>query len=255
MIFTSSVSGLVASPSGPAYAFAKGGIVLLMKSLAVSLGPDGIRCNAICPSAVETPMLARLLPRHPGRAARGVQEYLRRRHDPARPGHHPGGDRERRAVPRLRRVEPDHRRRAPGRRGLHGALTADRSSRSREGNGYPRPRAPAPVFRMRTTLKRGVGQSAGFDRDGADGSGTGTGGASGARLRHDLPRRATPATDTPRERRRTDREWSLFVLTMLVAGVGGGAYLYLHESVSAVAPKSRDDPQDPQREAQGAHRR
>lgn len=58
VIYTSSVSGLVASPSGPAYAFAKGGIVLLMKSLAVSLGPDGIRCNAICPAAVETPMLA-----------------------------------------------------------------------------------------------------------------------------------------------------------------------------------------------------
>lgn len=58
VIFTSSVSGLVASPSGPAYAFAKGGIILLMKSLAVSLGPDGIRCNAICPAAVETPMLA-----------------------------------------------------------------------------------------------------------------------------------------------------------------------------------------------------
>jgi NAD(P)-dependent dehydrogenase (short-subunit alcohol dehydrogenase family) len=58
VLFTSSVSGLVASPSGPAYAFAKGGIILLMKSLAVSLGPDGVRCNAICPSAVETPMLA-----------------------------------------------------------------------------------------------------------------------------------------------------------------------------------------------------
>jgi NAD(P)-dependent dehydrogenase (short-subunit alcohol dehydrogenase family) len=57
VIFTSSVSGLVASPSGPAYAFVKGGIILLMKSLAVSLGPDGIRCNAICPAAVETPML------------------------------------------------------------------------------------------------------------------------------------------------------------------------------------------------------
>ncbi|MBM3679242.1 MAG: SDR family oxidoreductase [Actinobacteria bacterium] len=57
VLFTSSVSGLVASPSGPAYALAKGGIVLLMKSLAVSLGPKGIRCNAICPAAVETPML------------------------------------------------------------------------------------------------------------------------------------------------------------------------------------------------------
>lgn len=57
VLFTSSVSGLVASPSGPVYAFAKGGIILMMKSFAVALGPNGIRCNAICPAAVETPML------------------------------------------------------------------------------------------------------------------------------------------------------------------------------------------------------
>jgi NAD(P)-dependent dehydrogenase (short-subunit alcohol dehydrogenase family) len=31
--------------------------VLLMKSAAVMLGPEGIRANAICPGAVETPML------------------------------------------------------------------------------------------------------------------------------------------------------------------------------------------------------
>jgi len=34
----------------------KGGIVLLMKSLALALAPD-IRCNAICPGPVDTPML------------------------------------------------------------------------------------------------------------------------------------------------------------------------------------------------------
>jgi LCP family protein required for cell wall assembly len=32
--------------------------------------------------------------------------------------------------------------------------------------------------------------------------------------------------------------WSAFVVAMCVAGVAGGAYLYLHESVAAVAPRS-----------------
>ena len=58
VIFTASVSGLVASPFSPLYAAAKGGIVLFMKSIAVSLGPLGIRANAICPGPTDTPMLA-----------------------------------------------------------------------------------------------------------------------------------------------------------------------------------------------------
>ena len=58
VIFTASVSGLVASPFSPLYAAAKGGVVLFMKSIAVSLGPIGIRANAICPGPTDTPMLA-----------------------------------------------------------------------------------------------------------------------------------------------------------------------------------------------------
>jgi NAD(P)-dependent dehydrogenase (short-subunit alcohol dehydrogenase family) len=57
IIYTSSTSGLVASARAPLYALAKGGIVLLMRSAAVLLGPERIRANAICPGAVETPML------------------------------------------------------------------------------------------------------------------------------------------------------------------------------------------------------
>lgn len=58
VIFTASVSGLVASPFSPLYAAAKGGVVLFMKSIAVALGPKGIRANAICPGPTDTPMLA-----------------------------------------------------------------------------------------------------------------------------------------------------------------------------------------------------
>jgi NAD(P)-dependent dehydrogenase (short-subunit alcohol dehydrogenase family) len=63
VLFTSSASGLVASPGSPVYNAVKGGIVVMMKGLAVALAPEGIRCNAICPGAVRTPMLSKFLDR------------------------------------------------------------------------------------------------------------------------------------------------------------------------------------------------
>jgi NAD(P)-dependent dehydrogenase (short-subunit alcohol dehydrogenase family) len=43
-----------------AYTVSKGGMLALTKSLAVQYGPYGIRCNAICPGPIETPMLRQL---------------------------------------------------------------------------------------------------------------------------------------------------------------------------------------------------
>ena len=60
IINNSSVAGLVGSFS-PAYSAAKGGIIALTKSLAVDFGPDNIRVNCICPGAIETPMLERVI--------------------------------------------------------------------------------------------------------------------------------------------------------------------------------------------------
>jgi NAD(P)-dependent dehydrogenase (short-subunit alcohol dehydrogenase family) len=40
-----------------AYTASKGGMLSLTKSLAVQYGHDGIRCNAICPGPIETPLL------------------------------------------------------------------------------------------------------------------------------------------------------------------------------------------------------
>ena len=57
IIYTSSTSGLVASPSSPVYAMTKGGTLILMRSVAKQLGPAGIRANAICPGPTDTPML------------------------------------------------------------------------------------------------------------------------------------------------------------------------------------------------------
>lgn len=66
IIFTASVSGVVGSPFSPLYSMTKGGIVLFMKSLAVRLGPEGIRSNAILPAMIETPMLSQFFGREKG---------------------------------------------------------------------------------------------------------------------------------------------------------------------------------------------
>jgi NAD(P)-dependent dehydrogenase (short-subunit alcohol dehydrogenase family) len=57
IIFTASVSGLRASPWSPSYSLAKGGIITLVMSLAVYLGPYNIRTNCLCPAGIDTPML------------------------------------------------------------------------------------------------------------------------------------------------------------------------------------------------------
>jgi len=43
-----------------AYGASKAGMLALTKSLAVQYGPHGIRCNAICPGPIETPLLSHL---------------------------------------------------------------------------------------------------------------------------------------------------------------------------------------------------
>jgi NAD(P)-dependent dehydrogenase (short-subunit alcohol dehydrogenase family) len=65
IIFTASISGIVGSPFSPLYSLAKGGVVLLMKSMALNLAPD-VRCNAICPGPVDTPMLPQFFGRESG---------------------------------------------------------------------------------------------------------------------------------------------------------------------------------------------
>jgi NAD(P)-dependent dehydrogenase (short-subunit alcohol dehydrogenase family) len=57
VLFTASGLGLHGRPLVSIYAAAKHGIVGLMRSLALELGPEGIRVNAVCPGIVDTPMV------------------------------------------------------------------------------------------------------------------------------------------------------------------------------------------------------
>src|SRR5207248_10587130 len=56
IVNVSSVAALVAGPGAPQYAVSKAALVMLTKSLAVTLGRRGVRANAICPGWVRTPM-------------------------------------------------------------------------------------------------------------------------------------------------------------------------------------------------------
>jgi NAD(P)-dependent dehydrogenase (short-subunit alcohol dehydrogenase family) len=58
VIFTSSTSGLIGSPFSPLYSFTKGGVIALVRSMALALAPQGVRVNAVAPGTVETPGLA-----------------------------------------------------------------------------------------------------------------------------------------------------------------------------------------------------
>jgi len=59
IINLSSVSGLVVTPRRAAYAASKGAIDAATRSLAIELGPSGIRVNSVAPGVVDTDLWAR----------------------------------------------------------------------------------------------------------------------------------------------------------------------------------------------------
>lgn len=61
IINISSISGLLGFPNGCHYVASKHGILGLTKGLALEVAEYGIRINAICPGAVKTDMLDRIL--------------------------------------------------------------------------------------------------------------------------------------------------------------------------------------------------
>jgi NAD(P)-dependent dehydrogenase (short-subunit alcohol dehydrogenase family) len=56
LINTSSVNGIVAEPFLTVYATSKGAIIMLSKGIALDYAKQGIRCNAIAPGWVDTPV-------------------------------------------------------------------------------------------------------------------------------------------------------------------------------------------------------
>jgi NAD(P)-dependent dehydrogenase (short-subunit alcohol dehydrogenase family) len=58
LTFVASISGLTSSPQHGAYGAAKAGLMSLVRTAAVELGPSGVRVNAVAPGGVLTPRMA-----------------------------------------------------------------------------------------------------------------------------------------------------------------------------------------------------
>lgn len=56
IVFTSSIGKQVVAPGNSMYAATKGGLSAFMKNAALELGAKSIRCNAVLPGMVETPL-------------------------------------------------------------------------------------------------------------------------------------------------------------------------------------------------------
>jgi NAD(P)-dependent dehydrogenase (short-subunit alcohol dehydrogenase family) len=64
-----SILGLVADGILAAYCAAKGGVLGITRATAVRYGADGIRCNAVCPGDIDTPLVAAYFQTAPDPAA------------------------------------------------------------------------------------------------------------------------------------------------------------------------------------------
>ena len=65
VVNVSSVHAIATSMNVAVYAISKGALVALTRSAALELAAEGIRCNAVLPGAITTPMLAAGLSRRP----------------------------------------------------------------------------------------------------------------------------------------------------------------------------------------------
>lgn len=79
-----SIEGDRCNPNHAAYAATKSGVHGLTRATAIDLGPQGIRCNAVAPGWIDTPLNASYVDTHPDRDA--VIEALAKLHPIARVG-------------------------------------------------------------------------------------------------------------------------------------------------------------------------
>lgn len=73
VVFMASMTSIMGMPYVVAYSAAKSAYLGLVRSLAVELGPLGVRVNAIAPGWIETPMLHKALSGDPERSRRILQ--------------------------------------------------------------------------------------------------------------------------------------------------------------------------------------
>ena len=82
IVFVASVSGITSAPRHAAYGAAKAGLMSLVRTAAVELGPSGVRVNAVAPGVVWTPRVSQYLGED-GRMRNEANTPLRRVAQPA----------------------------------------------------------------------------------------------------------------------------------------------------------------------------
>lgn len=81
MVFIASVSGITSAPLHSPYGAAKAGLMSLVRTMAVELGPQGVRVNAVAPGVVWTPRISQFLGEE-GRKTQSDNSPLRRVAEP-----------------------------------------------------------------------------------------------------------------------------------------------------------------------------
>ena len=121
----SSVGGLVAVKEFSAYGASKAAVIQLTRSMAADYAEHNIRVNAVCPGAVDTPLLKRAVERmgggKPEKCARVYASFTLLKRI-AEAGRDRGGD----SVPGQRRIEFHDRGCYPGRRRIFRAMMQER---------------------------------------------------------------------------------------------------------------------------------